>query len=247
MFLPFLYGLRLYVTYEQVFSGLRNAIPGKKLRAYARFRSILAFRQNLDFLKRWRRMMNVDQPATKQAIKESFRELRRLRQIEKDPPEVSPQDGWSPYAARQFLASEGFETDDYHRTFDDEWWCASRGVKVEEGVFGPTIIYYVKGHEKEATELVLEMDVFNCEDPTASDERFGRVAAILLARATSPAAAQEIAQAMGEADTADVRAGHLRVQLTKEDRNAAKGVSFERSFVINHQGAESMRGDPSQV
>lgn len=243
MFLPFLYWLRLYATYQQVFIGISNAIPDRKLRAYARFRAVLAFRHNLDLLKRWRRMMNVDQPTTKQAIKESFRELRRLRRIEKDPPHVPPEVGWSPYAARRFLETEGIETDDYHRSFDNEWRCSSPPVKVADGIFEPTISYYVTGTAAAATELVLELNALNCDDATAGEERFWHVAAILLARATSPETAQEIAQAMGESETTDLRSGHVRIRLTKEDFNATKGVSYERSFVLNHQGAGSIDGD----
>jgi hypothetical protein len=242
MFLPFLYWLRLYATYEQVFAGLAFAISDGRLLAYARFRSILAFRQDLDSLKRWRRMMNVGQPTNKQAIKDSFRELRRLRLIEKDPPPVPPEEGWSPYAAKHFLEVEGIATDDYHRSFDNEWRCTSPPAKVSEGIFEPTISYYVTGGSTAATELALELNVLNCDDPTAGDERFWRLAAILLARATSSATAQEIAEAMGVGETADVSSGHLHVQLTKENYNAVKGVSYERSLVIKRWGVETIDG-----
>jgi hypothetical protein len=232
MFLPFLYWLRLRATYEQVFTGLNFAISDKKLLAYARLRSVLAFRQNLDLLKRWRRMMLVEQPTNKRAIRDSFDELRLLRRIEKDPPHVPPEEGWSPYAAKQFLEAEGIETDDYHRSFHDEWRCSSPPVKVSEGPFEPTITYYVSGSASAAKELALELNVFHCEDPTAADERFGRVVAILLGRASSPQIAREIAQAMGDGETADVRSDNVRVQLTREDWSTNSGVSYERSFTI---------------
>lgn len=235
MFLPFLYWLRLRATYEQVFVGLNFAISDKKLLAYARLRSVLAFRQNLDLLKRWRRMMLVERPTTKQAIKDSFQELRRLRRIEQDPPLVPPEDGWSPYAARKFLESEGIETDDYHRSFDDEWRCSSSPVKVAEGVFEPTVTYYVSGSADTATELALELNIFHCDDSTAADERFGRIVAFLLSRATSPQIAQEIAQMIGDKETADIRSGHLRVQLTKQEWTANTGTSYERSFTITRK------------
>jgi hypothetical protein len=234
LFLPFLFWLKLYATYEQVFCGLRSAIDDPKLRAFARFRSILAFRLNLDLLKRWRRMVNIEQPATREAITASFREVKRLRKIERNPPAISAEEGWSPYAAKRFLEDEGLVTDDYHRSFE-EWRCSSAPVKVQEGVLTPTVSYYVIGNERAATELILELNVFNCEDPTAADERFGQLAAILLSRATSRETAQEIAGSLTDDEAADCRLGPLRVRLTKEPYAAMKGVSFERTFMITHE------------
>jgi hypothetical protein len=240
MFLPFLYGLKVHGTYQQVFSGLRFAIPDKGLRRYARWRAILAFRFDLDYLKRWRRIMLVQHPASKDDIKASIGELRRIRAVEKTPPIVPPDEGWSPYLAKEFLAGEGFETEDYHRSYDDEWRCASRRLKVQERVLAPALTYYVTGCERAATKLLLELDVFNCEDPTIADERFWQCAAALLRCATSAEAAQEIASMIGEGERAAVEFRHWQIELVKEDRQSSIGKSYERAFSVTINVTDQM-------
>jgi hypothetical protein len=239
MFLPFLYGLKVYGTYQQVFSGLRMiAIPDRRLRRYAQWRAILAFRFNLNFLKRWRRMMVIQHPASKDAIKASISELRRIRAVESNPPTIAPSEGWSPYDAKDFLATEGLETEDYHSSYDDEWRCASLILKVQEGVFAPTLTYYVTGDERAAAELLLELDVFNCENPTAADERFWRCAALLLRCATSQDTAQEIATTIGESEAAALELNHWWIELVKEDRQSTIGKSYERTFALKIKPAD---------
>jgi hypothetical protein len=150
---------------------------------------------------------------------------------------VPEEEGWSPYAAKQFLGSEGFETDDYHREFDNQWRSTSRSVKVRSGVPAPTLVYYVQGNDRAATELALELDVPNCDDAAAADERFDRAAATLISHAASPEKVRRLAQEMGDGETADLRMGRLRLRLSKVDRQAEADAGYERALVMNVDGA----------
>jgi hypothetical protein len=232
-FLPFLYALRLYVVYEQVFTGLGFGISDARLRRYAKIRAMLVFRFDLDFLKRWRRMMLQTHPTTKEAIRQSIREMRTIKLRELNPPVIPASAGWSPYTAMRFLEAEGFVTDDYHHILNG-WRCNSRPVKVREEILADTLTYYVEGDERVANELTLELNAFNTEASEVADEQFWQLVGTLLVRSAGAETAKAIAEAIGARETAEITIENRYVRLTKEEWKAGSRPSYERNFIIRH-------------
>lgn len=232
MFLPFLYGLSIYVAYQQVFAGLNWKIKDARLLRYAKCRAILTFGLNLDFLKRWRRLILQNDPTDKDDIRQSIEQIRLIQKREKHPPEIPPNEGWSPYVAKQFLTSENFITDDYHASFDS-WWCSSQPVKVNDSILN-TLTYYVEGDERAAKKLTLELTVSKAEHASEADDHFFRLAAILLVAATGLEVAIRLSEMIGSAETANLLEGNRRIQLTKEEWQRGQNHSFERNLVIIH-------------
>lgn len=103
LFMPFLYCLHIYQVYERVFNALRWSIKEDGLRKYAQRKSIYTFGINIDFLKRWKRLISLETPKTKDDINKIFSEIKDVHAREKNPLHVDAQDGWSPYQAMKFL------------------------------------------------------------------------------------------------------------------------------------------------
>lgn len=103
MFIPFIFLLAVYMTYEEAFIHLQTRPKQAPIVCYARWRALFAFGWNIDGVKRLARDIRGRDVADKQGVKEAIREIKRLFKIEKNPPAVILAEGWSPYAARLFL------------------------------------------------------------------------------------------------------------------------------------------------
>lgn len=142
MFVPFIFLLAVYMTYEEAFIHLRTRPKQTSIVRYARWRALFAFGWNIDGVKRLARDIRGRDIAEKQSIKEAIREIKRLLKIEKNPPAVTRTEGWSPHAARLFLEEYGLVTDDYHRT-QWEWFAHIPSVKLNDKVLADRISYYL--------------------------------------------------------------------------------------------------------
>jgi hypothetical protein len=231
LFLPLLYALSVYSVYENVFLGLNWAVKDDRLRRFAQRRAILNFRFNLDLLKRWRPMMMQEHPEDCDAIRQSFREVKRLHQIEINPPSVDPSAGWSPYAAKEFLADHGIKSRDYHHSYG-EWRADSKILRIEgSGALGNSIVYYVEGTERVATQLVLELMVNNVEAGEEADKRFTAICQTLLVRALGDGAAEFLPSLLADFERDFAQA---RVSLKTEAWTANKFQLYQRTFTIVH-------------
>jgi hypothetical protein len=234
LFLPFLYLMNIYQVYEQVFAGLRWGIGDEKLRRYAKWRAFLTFGSSLAFLKRWRRLVLMESPADRRGIDLTFAELRVIRRHERSAPLIAPEAGWSPYLAKDFLTAEGLTTEDYHRSFDT-WRAASRIEKLGKPYSLNTITYYIDGNHGAATELTLEMHIFDTaeEGVEIADKRFGALAGKLLIAAVGIEAARNLGKQLDDAETFDRMEAGCRVLLKKNSWDFPNRSGYEREFIIS--------------
>lgn len=79
LFLPFIYGFSVYVTYESNFARLNWLMEDKKLRRWAKLRAALAFGLDLDLLRRWSREVVRIQPSNKGTVKDTIRSVKLLK------------------------------------------------------------------------------------------------------------------------------------------------------------------------
>lgn len=231
--IPFLFALYIFVCYENAFLRLQFAIPDARLRAYARFKAILAFRHRVELLRRWSRNIGVSRPSDRDSVHRSIREVLAAWNRERNPPIVAPTEGWSPYAAVGFLREEGLVTDDYHRSFD-EWFANSPYQEIGDGFPKDNVAYYVEGDEHAATQLKLVLNINNPTDPTASEERFRELAITLSKKALGDDAIEKDVGSLLSQDHATLQIGQKEVRLSREDWSGGIRGGYERKFVIEH-------------
>jgi len=135
LFLPYLYMVCILVSYEFILVALRWTFKDDSLRRYAIFQAVARFRFDIDGLRRWKRHTNVFPPGSRESIRQSIQEIKDYQKRERHPPVVSPDLGWCPVAAAKFLADQGLATEDYHRTFDDQWWASSPSLNPNKDAF----------------------------------------------------------------------------------------------------------------
>ena len=231
LFMPFLFALNLYSVYQQIFRALHWGVEDPALRSYAERQALLRFGGKLDYLKRWRRLVMMVRPGSRDAIDRLFAEIAVVRRQERYPLPVDPKDGWQPQAAIKFLADEGFVNEDYHRSYD-QWTSTSRAESLGEKWSMNTITYYVNGDPAVANELALELNVLEPARDAAekADKRFGALIVKLLVAALGAEAASEFGATV-DSEAFERQWRGYRFQLTCEDWSNAKG-GYAREFMI---------------
>lgn len=216
MFLPFIYLLSIYATYETVFSVIGIRISDSKLLRYAKWQAILTFGVNLDYLRRWKRYVMIHHPDSREDIKHSIQHMKTIKANEENPSAVPESDGWSPYAAKDFLREEGLITGDYHQSLD-EWFASSPYLEIGEGIMPDNIGYYLEGDETAVKCLKLLLNVNNPDDLTTSEQRFFAIAKLLIAKALGEEVGNELGQKLSaDKELREIVAG-AEVHLSHEN------------------------------
>lgn len=170
LFLPFVFVTTVYMSYERNFGLIERAIKDAKLRRYAKRKAVLKFHWRTSLVARWRRGLFMDNYCTKGDIDASIQSVLEQRAREKNPPIVPKNEGWSPYAAKQFLATEGLAPDYYEPTVDQEWHASkSRDASNKKSL--TSFEYYVEGDSIRATTLGLTMDAFEADPDLIVDTK----------------------------------------------------------------------------
>lgn len=158
-YLPFVFTMLLYSTYEQVFIRLKFSIKNRFHRYLAKLYALVLFNVRMSLLDRWSYQVaraNVESHAD---LIETFKYIHKVRSAEKNPKEVSIVLGWSPYEAKSFLSSEGFDTGFYNKLFKEEWSASSPMIEFGDGIIPENMAYYVEGTEDVANTLKIKVNV----------------------------------------------------------------------------------------
>lgn len=233
MFIPFIFLLAVFMTYEEAFIYLQIRPKQAPIARYARWRALFAFGWNFDGVKRLARDIRGRDIADKQSIKEAIREIKRLCKIEKNPPNVTRAEGWSPHAARLFLEEYGLVTDDYHRT-QWEWFAHTPSVRTNDKVLADRISYYLTGNERAVTRLRLALDGSNQNDTGESQQAFDERALTLLAKAFDADRATTIYVRAQTSEPESLVVDDVRVSLDRSDWGDARLGGYVRNLTIQH-------------
>jgi hypothetical protein len=163
LYLPFIFIMMVFTTYEVVFVRLKFLIKDPKLQPFAKIYSIYKFHIRIKLLERWTNTLPLQDTSSKTGIKESINRIFKMLSIERNPPEVPIQEGWSPYAAKRFLLNEGLETGYYHPLGDQKWGASTNLIDLDDGVLSNKIAYYVDGNETTANSLKVILSIFSKE------------------------------------------------------------------------------------
>lgn len=90
LFLPFIYAMSVFVSYEMNMTRLRWPLKDDGLRRYAAREAMMRFRFDLEGLRRWTRNVAILRPSTPEEIRSSIAEVLLQKQRERNPPDVSP-------------------------------------------------------------------------------------------------------------------------------------------------------------
>ncbi len=245
MFLPFLYLLILWVSYENASLRLRATMGDRKLRRYAIWRGMAAARTDMDLFRRLMRNIQQEEMQDREGIRRAIRQLRELRRRERHPPPVAWVNGWSPYAAQAFLESQGLVTGDYHHGYDGEWWAESPSVEVGGELFKDRLIYRIAGTETAATRLSLELNAHLPGTPAVSDAKFWKLVDLLMQTALGDTQAAPYAGLEGR-DEAEAMSGDVRLRLTRDDWGTAARGGYARRLSLIHPRTGSCIRDWSE-
>lgn len=233
MFIPFIFLLAVYMTYEETFIDLQTRPKLAPIVRYARWRALFAFGWSTEGVKRLSRDIRARDITDKKGIKEAIREIKRLRKIEKNPPTIKRAEGWSPHEARLFLEKYGLVTDDYHRTQWD-WFAHIPSVKLNDRVSADRISYYLTGNERAVTQLRLALDSSNQNDTNEAQRAFDERALTLLTKAFDAERATTIYARAQDSEPDALVIDDVRVSLDRSDWGDAHLGGYVRNLTIQH-------------
>lgn len=234
MFLPFLFVLTLYSTYQSAFVRVRFIMPDKQLGRYALIRGMMAFGYDLDRFNYYLRDCRWREGPTRQTALDIISELRLQRRHERSPPPIDATEGWSPHAAREFLTKFGLRTEAYHRTFED-WWAQSSMLKIGGDIFDDHLSYRIYGTQNVATRLKLELDITVPGTPEASEVKFYTMVGELIRQAIGPLEAHNFLQAAAINPLAEQFFNGVCVRLLHDVWSENEDLSrYQRKLLIIH-------------
>lgn len=231
LFLPFLFIIALYSSYESAFTRLQFSLNDSSLRTFAKRRSIIGFHVHTGLLKRWTRNLMILCPENRQQIKDSIREVKMLRARERNPEKTPFERGWSPYAATEFLTEEGLHPDDYHRIFGEgnEWAANSPYMKVGDEFLLNSIAYYIDGDEFTATKLRLIMEIIDPQSSENDHQQFTKIARLLFEKALNSEMPEELENHLlaGTDTTTHLRGKEMSVLKTVWPKHHLSGYTLK--------------------
>lgn len=186
-FLPFLYCLAIFSTYERIFATLGILISNKALLRYAKRMAMIRFRNKLELLQRWRRDVAGSKPKSESDIDNLIEAVVCRHQRELSPVDIQLDQGWCPYRSKEFLADNGLSCGEYHplTASDPDWYANSNTVKIDGEVLANNIAYYVDGDEEAAKQLKLVLNVNHIEQQEAAKRMLCDLAEALCSKALS--------------------------------------------------------------
>ncbi|SKD06720.1 hypothetical protein SAMN05660461_3532 [Chitinophaga ginsengisegetis] len=179
-FLPFVFLLSVYVSYEMAFVGLRVALQDSGLYSFAKKMAIFHFKFRVKDFVRWKNSLFIHTIQTKEELILSLKKMKELNKIEANPPNVDISMGWSPYKAKDLLKEGGVETGFYNDCGDGEWQAASNLIYLNDNeIISSCISYYVMGSNEVANQLKLMLAVHYPESAMVAHKRMLDLAELL--------------------------------------------------------------------
>lgn len=159
LFLPLVYLLSVYISHEDIFTGITRILKKPALVRYAKIQTLIHFNINKADLKRWRKLILLRNVKTKRDIRKSISFIKKQKRLEKNPPPIDPNRGWSPYKAKDFLIDSGLITGFYSPYYENEWSATAPSLDIEGGIINSSIGYSVEGDNTSVVSLTLSLNI----------------------------------------------------------------------------------------
>lgn len=217
MILPYFYLLAIFINYENVFLRIQYFIHDKELLIYAKLKAIIRFNVNTLVLKRWTDSLVNNNIKSKADVNKSIDEVYRLISIEKNPPIVSKEDGWSPYIAKDFLKEAKLNTGYYKKSYDDEWFASSTLVSIGKGVLSNNLAYYIEGNSHAAKILKIKLNMNDLNDAKELHHKLLETAQLLCMNAIGKKIPSKIKSAILNAKNKSLIFESRKLTVTKNE------------------------------
>jgi len=235
-FLPFIYMLLLYVNYEETFTVINRAINSQELLSYAKKEAIFKFNFDTSGLKRWRHRLFLEDIKTKCDIDRTIKMIKELQILEKNPPVVASNLGWSPYEAKDFLKNKGILTGYYTNNHDNDWFACSEYIELDKEILSNNISYYLNGNKLAVTSLKLILKIFDQSIVNDAHFKLLEYAKSLYNKALNKPMPLDIQSAILKGKEIRLNESIADIFVHKEKwQNLTNGYSIK--FEINHKSA----------
>jgi hypothetical protein len=193
----------------------------------------LKFRFRIKLLERWASTLPFQDISSKDDITKSVKQIFKMLSVEKNPPEVPLQEGWSPYVAKQFLVSEGLETGYYHPIEPDEWYASSPLIDVGNDLIPNNISYYVDGNEATAKTLKLVLNVNSRESAVMAHSKLLSSAKALMKAALGLDISSDIEAAIMKGENKVFKLDSFIATIEKNDWPQSSIGSYDVKFILS--------------
>jgi hypothetical protein len=232
-YLPFVFLMLVYSTYEQVFIRLGFAINDKSYRFLAKLYAVLLFNFQLSPLERWSNHVARVNIASHKELVNSFKHICKIRKAEDHPIDVPFENGWSPYKAKYFLSSEGLNTGFYNKLFDGEWSASSPMVEFGEGIIPNNFAYYVEGTEDIAKTLKIKLNVNDSSRSDSAQRKLVELAKTLSRASLDMELSETMQNALLNGESHCEYYGKKMVTISKESWPEHKFNGYDVKFVVS--------------
>ena len=232
-YLPFVFVMLVYSTYEQVFIRLDFSIKSRFHRFLAKLYAFVLFNVRMSLLDRWSYHVARVNVRSHADLIETFRHIYKVRSAEKNPNEVRSELGWSPYKAKYFLSSEGLDTGFYNRLFEDEWSASSPMIEFGDGIIPENVAYYVEGYEEVANTLKLKVNVNDATRSEMAREKLLGLAEALSLSSLNQCLSGKIKEAIVKGEQYSEKCENKIISLVVEKWAGHRFNGYDFKFVIS--------------
>lgn len=220
-YLPFIFSLVIYTTYENIFVRLQSSIKNKWVKRFAIAFALIVFNFHIKGLERWVWMLQVRDINNHRDVFKAWQDFSAMRRVERNPPPVSKTEGWSPYEAQGFLKEHGIEAGHYKELHGD-WFASAPYVEFGDGLIKANISYYIDGNSRSARSLKVTVNINDSKDADIARNKMLDVIWTLFQKSTNHILPEKIKEAIISEENMD-------------DIYDLYSVSFEKDAWPNHR------------
>jgi len=233
-FLPFLYLLVLFITYENGFLRINSLVKKPDVQRYAKIQSLLLFNVRISLFRRWLQHIVHFRIKAKSDVKKTINDIFKMVKVEKNPPKIPLNSGWSPYKAQKFLSKKNVQTGDYHPVAGGEWFSGSSYIEIGDDLFKNNIAYYIEGNSVAAVTLKLVMNINTLESAKSSHKIFLSYAKTLYLQALGKSVDKDLEKALLEGNEMQIEKDRKKINLTKNVWGETRMAGYSMRFVLQH-------------
>lgn len=235
LFLPFIFFLMVYVSYENVLIRLQYSIKEPRHIVFSKVLVMLVFNVRIELLERWASTLTSEDTSSYRGIWNSVIKIFKMRRAERILKNVDPTLGWCPYKSKDILMDQGIKTGYYHESYG-EWYAASPLVDIGGGIFPNNIAFYIDGEESVAKSLKLKLNVNNIKAADLAHEEFTNFAETLYKFLTGSNLPSWLSEALLSGRTVnETMNDFINISVEKEAFHNRAFDGYDIKFVISNQ------------
>ena len=233
LYLPFVFIMLVYSTYEQAFIRLQFSIKNRFHRYLAKLYALVLFNVRMSLLDRWSYQVARENIESHADLIETFKYIYKVRCAEKNPKEVSNELGWSPYKAKRFLSSEGLDTGFYNKLFEEEWSASSPMIEFGDGIIPDNLAYYFEGSEHVANTLKIKVNVNDVSRSEVARRKLIELSEALSLSSLSQGLTEQMKTAIAKGEHHSEKLGNKNITLSVEKWAGHRFNGYDLRFVIS--------------